>query len=367
MKKRQIDLQFPFGGLNRATAYQQQPPYTSPDLLNVRSVDIYDNRERGCTRPGLIESHIDNLGDSVRLLTVMTTNPGDGFTVWSDTFGGTELASDIWTQASWASSMPLILPPAMASVDTSIDEGEAVLESLPIDSSEDYSVEIFLVPWEGSYHGEYRLYLRLDDTTPDIETEGVKIELTITASTGAYTATLNSVLDEEETVIDTASGTISTRAGWLTAEVSGDAVTVYWCGTEILSGTVDTQTGLRTGFGMKCENDGGLCLANVFRVQYYSTETVDNLRSLLIACADGKLYKEGPYGRLTEIESDLTFRDDVQLTAAQTGQELIIADYGDVVANDTASVNGTALTVTGITDWDSVGLLDDDMVATTSP
>ena len=366
-KKRQIGIQFPLAGLNRQGSYRQQPPYSSTSLLNVRPIGTLEGRERGGSRPGLVESHIDNLGDSVRLLKSMTLAPGDGFTSWSDTFGGLSL-SEAWTQASWAEDVPYVLPSSLASTNTDIAEGAAVLDSLPIDSGEAYTVEMYLAPWAGTYAGNYRLYIRLDNTTPDIETDGVVVDLVMDDDTGDYTATLTSILAGVSTETDTATGTLSSPLpGWLSAVVVGAVVSVYWGGTEILSGTVGAQTGLRVGFGMECTIDGGLCLTNVFRVQYYSTGNVNALRTMLVASACGNIYSEGPYGRMTVVASDLTLRDDVPLQAAQSGQKLYIADYGDVAASGTdGSVAGTQLTAVGVADWTALGISIDDMVCVIS-
>ena len=46
-------LLFPVGGVNRRMAFQSQPPYTTPDAINVRSYDAETGRARGGSRPGL--------------------------------------------------------------------------------------------------------------------------------------------------------------------------------------------------------------------------------------------------------------------------------------------------------------------------
>jgi hypothetical protein len=51
------ELHFPVKGLVRRYAYQSQPPYTTPDALNVRPYDVLDGRERGGTRPGLTKAY----------------------------------------------------------------------------------------------------------------------------------------------------------------------------------------------------------------------------------------------------------------------------------------------------------------------
>ncbi len=365
-KRKQIALYFPLGGLNRKTSYQTQPPYTTPDCLNVYLRDAAEGRERGGSRPGLIKSHLDDLGSEVRMLAPMNLALGDGFTFFSDNFSGLSL-SEAWTQASWASDVPHILPSYLASVDTSVDGGEVVLDALSINTAKAYSVEVFLVPWEAAWHGKYRLYFRLDNTTPAIGTAGVVVELVQTGATGAYTASLKSYVSSVATTVDTDSGTIAAQPGWLTATVSGTTVTVYWNGTQILSGTVGAHTGARVGFGMECTVDGGLCLANTFRVQYFSTGSYPTTRSILYASSGGHIYKESTYGRMTAVSSNLHVRDDVQVQSCQSGQDLYIADYGDVVADgDDGTLVTTALDAASVADWSVLGISTYDMVVVVS-
>lgn len=360
-RKNQLHILFPIAGLNRSGAYRQQPPYSSADMMNVRGTATLEGRERGGSRPGLVYSHIDDIGGEVRMLSLMTLALSDGFTTWSDTFAGTSLA-EAWTQADWAEAVPLILPSSLAAIDTDTAEGEVVLDALTIDTAQDYTVEIFLSPWGGEWHGDYRLYLRLDNAAPAYATEGVLVELVATGDTGAYTASLKSYTGEAETETDTADDTISSvYPGWLSAVVSGNDVTVYWCGTQILSGTVDAHAGSRVGFGMECTVDGGICMANVFRVQYYSSGTVPITRSMLIASADGDLFTEGPYGRMTVVASDLSVRDDVPVMAVQSGQDLFIADYGDLRTTGTdgviaAAPNDNRLSAAGVANWTAINI-----------
>jgi len=356
-RRRQIQIGFPLGGLDRKRAYRQQRPYTTPDARNVRPVGTLENRERGGSRPGLVPSHQDDLGSSVRLLSPMILAPGDRFTAWSDTFPGTSLAS-VWAQAAWASNVPTILPSAMISVDYSVGNGAIVRDALPIDNTQVYTVETFLVPWNGAYHGKYRLFLRMNNTAPNVTTEGVQIELIMTGSTGAYSGTLTSYVSGIPVSYNLASGTLgSAQPGWLIAQVTSNTVVVFWNGVQLISQAIPAHTGLRTGCGMECTVEGGLALASVFRCQYYSTGTVTSLRTVLVASANGNIWKETRYGRMTQLSSSLNVRDDVPLTAAQSGQKLYIADYGNVratAANGTTS--GTELDSASYPDWTTCGI-----------
>lgn len=362
-KRRQIGIRFPLGGLNRRGAYRQQAPFSSPGMLNVRPESTIEGRERGGSRPGLVQSHRDDLVSPVRLLSPMVLALGDNFTSWSDTFSGSSLAA-AWTQASWASASPSVLPSALASIDDSVSDAAVVRDALSIDTSETYTVEMFLSPWDGAWHGTYRLYLRLDNTTPDIDADGVVVELTQTGTTGAYTASLKSYSGAAETEVDTDSGTIAVQPGWLSATVSGTTVTVYWQNTQILTGTVDAHTGSRVGFGLECTVDGGLCLVNVFRAQYYSTSEITGSRSILVASAGGSLYRETSYGRMEAVSTSLTLNSDQALSAAQSGQKLYIADYSAARATGTdGTVSGTSFDSATYSDWTTLGIdADDDVV-----
>ncbi len=379
-KQRQLHIPFPLGGLDRRGAYRQQRPYTTPDCRNVRPFGTLEGRERGGSRPGLVVSHVDDLGAEVRFLEPMTLALGDGFTAWSDTFSGLSMA-DAWSLAPWAESLPSILPSSLASIDTSVADAAAVLDALPIETAVGYPyvVEVFLVPWDGAWHGTYRIYLHLDDTTPDIETDVDIIELTMTGTSGEYLATMTARREGDEWEVDSATGTLGAAIpGWLTVTVARDPfgegfdddMTVYWGGTEIMYGEVEVieaDDGTRVGFGLECTVDGGLCLANTFRVQYYSTESIDALRTKLIASSGGDIYQESTYGRMTVVTSDLTVRDDVPLMAAQSGQKLYIADYGDLRDTGTdGTVTGAELDDAGGQDWTTLGIDPDSDVCVIS-
>jgi hypothetical protein len=123
------------------------------------------------------------------------------------------------------------------------------------------------------------------------------------------------------------------------------------------SATVDTHPGTGVGFGLATIQDGELTLVNTFRVQYYSTGSVDVLRSMLIASAGGDLWREATYGRMTVVTSDLSVRSDVPLTSAQSGQKLYIADYGDTRGTGTdGTVSGPVLDDVAGQDWSALGI-----------
>ncbi len=48
-----LNLSFPFEGVDKGKAASNQSPTTSPDMDNMRVYDTLDNRARGGQRPGL--------------------------------------------------------------------------------------------------------------------------------------------------------------------------------------------------------------------------------------------------------------------------------------------------------------------------
>ena len=61
-KPTHMGITSPTGGLVRRYSYQQQPPYTTPDCLNVRPFDPLEGRERCGSRPGLAKALTTQFG-----------------------------------------------------------------------------------------------------------------------------------------------------------------------------------------------------------------------------------------------------------------------------------------------------------------
>ena len=57
-----IRLQFPLGGLDKRFSYRDQPPFTTPDCLNVRPNGTIEGRARGGSRSGLVKAYPQQLG-----------------------------------------------------------------------------------------------------------------------------------------------------------------------------------------------------------------------------------------------------------------------------------------------------------------
>jgi len=61
-KQRQVSLVWPAKGLDKVAAYEKQPPFSTPDALNVWTDDRSESRERGGSRPGIGKAYTTQLG-----------------------------------------------------------------------------------------------------------------------------------------------------------------------------------------------------------------------------------------------------------------------------------------------------------------
>lgn len=349
-----VDLRFPLGGLHRRSGYQQQQPYTTPDCLNVWPSDVFGERLRGGSRPGLAKAFTQQLGSglSVRMLANVDIVRGDGFSYWTDEFDGHEIAA-AWSFATWLGTVPSVVGPGVGISSTSFTPEAGLVRfdfGSSFDTAQPYVVEILIAPYNGEHWGHYQLFLRMDNTTPDAELNGVVVDLYVTGATGAYSGTAKVYVAGVPTTYTMTSGTIgSTKAGWLRALVSGNTLTVTWQETTILTQVISAAAGRRMGFGMNCTEVAGVCLVDTFRTQYYTTPVSERVRRILVASAGGSLYKETYQGTLAQVSTALTIAPDRLIHASQRSQKLYIADHADPLATGSGTISFNVITAAAMT------------------
>lgn len=59
--RKDLTVQPPISGIDRAWSFQSQPPFTLPDALNCRTRDVFDQRTRLGSRPGLVKAFDQNV------------------------------------------------------------------------------------------------------------------------------------------------------------------------------------------------------------------------------------------------------------------------------------------------------------------
>jgi hypothetical protein len=370
-KNTPIVLQFPHGGLVRKYGFQTQPPWTTCDCLNVRPFSAENGRRVGGTRPGLAKSYNEELGsgEPVRLLADVTSVGSGAAIAWTDDFSGTTLG-DLW-EAIGAATLPQIFTTADAVSTTAETVAAARTAIAGVDNTQAYQIGLYISPYLGAHHGKYRIFGMMAATTPNAATNGFIVELTMTGAAGGTTCTLKKYVAAAETAVDSGTATdTSAMEGWLTVLVNGTTVTAYWLGEEVASGTVAGLAGTRVGFGMTCTVAGGICLADAFRVQYYSTGTYHEVCTTLVASANGVLYRERPWvGAMVALTTDLTLASDVMLMGVSRGQKLYIADHGRRVKIASVTVDDTGVHLhQASTDWSDYAIdAHDDVVVVSDP
>jgi len=328
------NLVFPLGGLDRSVSYNQQPPYTTPDCLNVRPRDAFKRRMRGGSRPGLGKAYGSQIGngDPIRLLNSLTVAADDGFRHWTDYFEKSTLGNQ-WEEAEWIGESPDYFPWDTSNLEYKENAG-LVLKKMTYLDSMPYSIGILITPWKNKHHGSYSLYARLNDDNPDPTQDGIEAKLVLSGNTGEYSGSLiihNGGEEGETTEVEFSTGEIGfAAAGWFTLYINGDNLTCTFYGKQLISqsiaGTLGSNAGTRFAFSMNCTNAGGICLVDGFRVQYYVESSVPKTRTFLVASSGGKLYVENVNHEFDEVESEIILSSDRLLQSAERCQKLYIAD-----------------------------------------
>lgn len=363
-------LQFPLGGLNRKRGFRDQPPFTSADLQNVRGYSTFEQRDRGGSRPGISKAFFEQIGNAkkVRLLEDLPVVATTVFESFFDNFAGPTLSSN-WTAATWPATPanPVILPGSLIGVDSTNTEVATVHSLISMDTSNAYLVELFILPFGGAYHGDYEIFARMDNTTPDVTTGGLEVRLNMTGSTGAFTG--DYTVDGGAPVALTGGTLGSVIPALLRVKIDGNNLTVTLNDKTLLTSTaIAAATGDRFGFGFNCSVAGGVCLADFFRVQH-QTGDIEAQRTTVVASADGEIWFEKNFsGILEKLTTTQTLDADRRILAADRLSKLYIADYEPAKAFETdGTATGTTFDSASIPDWTTLGIdTDDDVLFITS-
>lgn len=374
---KQLQLQWPRGGVNRKLDLQDQPPFTTPDALNVKSESRPDYREGGGSRYGLnaeVRQQIGS-GNPVRMLADLNVIDGSGRTAWMDDFQTRSLGT-VWNQGAWLSTpkSPSVAD-GFAYADYAAADAEVAVYrddfSPVIESSNDYMIEMFIVPTNGQHDGDYKIFFRMDSGV-DPTDDGMIATLTQTGTSGTFSGNLKTYVGGvlQNTYAFTGGSDGAAMSGWFRVHYTSDSnISVYWRESTLLSSqnvSADSvPAGSRLGFGLNPTVSSGKCKIDTFRVQYDQTgENQQARRTLLMASSNGLLYKEDFMGDLQQVSSSLTIASDRRIMAVERLQKLYIADYGDPKVSGTDGVVGTAnnkLDASSVSDWTahSISTADD--------
>jgi len=355
MPQRAVELQFPLAGINRQFAYQSQPPYTTPDALNVRPWDPILRRERGGSRVGverMLRTKFGSSSGGLRALDSLRYARTDGFTIFSDDFS--QGLSSNWT-AEFGSTLPTVTDGVAECADgdtvTAVHAAMSFTYSGAIPDA-GLTVEALILPDAGKYQGTYRLFLYLDDTSPAKATDCFELEIT-TANGTTLTGHIRCLDSGVETWKETFSWTPTiVDAGWLRLShlpgryptpTDGYVLATFRGRTLKLTGAkvppVANNNGHRWGFEMEADQGG---TGKIERVQFHygHEDGHRSYRHALVGIADGQVWFEHTHHELEQARNpvaDEIFRIDrtVFPTTTPVSDRVYIADHGGPQARET--------------------------------
>lgn len=337
-----IRLPWPRHGLMKQTALAEQPPLSTASCLNVRPRSTIEGRERGGSRPGLIKAFDEQLGSGAKVdLLTSVSYVAAGDVSWTDDFdaGGNVLDPAIWSAASWVpNGMPAVDNGGNARTFTGSSSHQGAVRAFyAVDTANVYWVELFIVPYLGNWCGKYRIYARMNNTTPNASSSGIEAELVMTGATGSYTGALKV---NGSVVATFTPGTAPVDGAWFKVRINGNNIKAKFAGTQLLGGSgvaiSSHGSNVRTGFGFEATfvpspYAYGICMADQFRIR--SKVSDSGHRTRLIAASNGQLYRESEDEMVT-VGGAGSLASGVALQAAEYLQKVYIANW-----SPSASVN----------------------------
>lgn len=368
------NILFPLGGRDESLSYEFQAPYTTPRARNVRPKSVIDRRAVGGSRPGLSKLSYTQLGggNPIRLVDVVNTFQADNFDFYhegfdgyqADQYGG-DAFSSAWSQQFFA-DIPTLTTYRCRSCAMGNDTTErglvgstSVLTNL---SATAYRIGILILPYRAVHRGTYRIYARMNDTSPVATTDSVIAELTLTPG-GGYSGSLKRYASGVLTThLFTVGSLGSDMPGYFELDVSSTTtVKVYWQGVQLISQTVAAAAGNRFGFSLQATTEDYPCLIDSFELQYFRTSKFELARPRLYASANGSFYRETYFRQMEAVSSSCTLASDRRILSAEYGNKLYIADWGDpLAAASDGSVTNNSVDSATYTDWTTLGISTND-------
>lgn len=325
-------------GVDRSLATQRQPPWTTPEALNVRPDDSREFRGRGGSRPGLARVGRTTLPGPIRLLTrvarnrTTTPNRADGYLTQQLS---KTVQTPTWSQPGetngstlWGPDFALKPPPANIPATTAAGYRELSVTVVPHDN----------LPMEGSVD----IFTGLPTPDADPTITSTRARLTFHLQTQAIGGLLTIVNGAQQAIANSAPVAESGKSfGVFSARVyDSGRIAIFWRGQTLLD-VYGALTGANFAVQVVSDNSS-IAIAEVLHEYQAAGETVERTQrwDQLLAVSAGKLWRETSEYSLEEVPADFELSDGVELTAAPREEQLFIADpgvslggVGDVAAN----------------------------------
>ena len=363
-----IELLFPVGGLSRLLAYQKQPPFTTPDALNVRARETLEGRIRGGSRPGLLKAFPQLLGSGspVRLINSVReiTPTGGNFIVDQFSSGDEVTDNTIWTTAAWKSNDPAIRDGyAYGQLDFA-DVG-VVLNALSptmdvTTAAYTLTLNILTMPFAvDPNRNAVEVFLRMADSSPNAPMNGVIVRAETYNSGSAIVQNLSLLVYSGGVLVESYS---DGQSGFPLAAsptilkvivnetgAAANRVHVTWTQGTVLDVEIDqvvstAAAGQRVGFGIVAPGSQEVQIES-FSLNYTNTGGTGSFnRNRIIVGAGTKLYEEDNSGNLIDTGATLTAQTNPLHSVDRLGQ-LYVADQAEGKLKVYSPVAGTYIDV----------------------
>ena len=345
-RSRTIPIKFPFAGLSRRFAHQSQPPYTTPNALNVRPNDgvHFLGRRRGSSRPGVV-AHFGGAQVGVGLMRLLARvegfNPGT-FHEYLDSFDRTAWGP-AWSIPGGLTRMPELVDGFAYSDENGVQSG-GVYNVIDFDTDRPYSLGLRV--WLGHRQttgtvikpdGLYYLLLRMVDDAPVAFGAGatvIAVVLTVTTSGDTLTYNVKAYYDTSGAPVFDVNITPSRSSPEYVdfAVVSKGTSWGCYLFDQLVSPwtSVGGNTRHRAGFAIHPSTADSQCKVDRFWLNCYRNDPVPSGRDRVVASAAGNLSYENDSGQLVPLSTPISLSSDKSLQAASFMGKLFIAEHGDV-------------------------------------
>lgn len=338
-RKSWLDIVWPVAGISRSVAFEKQPPFTTPDALNVRSDDTAEYRERGGSRPGLGLAVRSQLPGPVRLLTKVAVLKATWPKNYSPLYGNQ--LNDGITRVAWAPDPTFQSSTSNQGARASLvgaDWGVAIPPSFSYGQSlpDPYEVSLFVTPVDGKQlNGLVQINVNLQENEDDPTENGVQCSIQFSESSYFAFITRNQAgvpVQEVTSVTFTddvgMSGTFYARIIPATRTIQ-----LYWRRNKLTEIVIPTINGNGSSYRV-ISPDESISVTKLSTDFRWDTSVAipyrDQRRDVLVAVSNGSIYLEDTADTLSLVAPSAV-NPEGELVAVDREQKLFIADYGAAV------------------------------------
>ncbi|MBE7558228.1 hypothetical protein HS125_04510 [bacterium] len=398
-----LEAQFPDGGLDRKRPFWLQPPFTTPDCMNVWPYGAVPGRLRGGSRPGLAKAFAQRVGvgGPVRMLQCVSMVRRETLTTHVENLkDGRTAPGDGWRPA-YDPESPYGAPTEIEPIEGvglgvwgsgGIGGGDwaayAWSDSHRIDRARPYVLEATVVPQEWTQNGALTLLACMDSPNSDAIRQSATFSVYANTDAGTWTSEFgfNRLRDDgfaDFTVVPADGGDLDQYLT-LRLEIRGSNFVAYVNGVRVGEAVASPAfTGSAVGWMVTSFQEAVAAAITTWSIRYHDVEGEEVHRTAVVASADGRLYAENVLGELDEVTGDYLETEDgdaitdenddpieisgasllaeASLASAERLQQVFIADYGDRRVNDVAcsvavDSEGAKVTAASISDWTALGI-----------